>query len=145
MTTATTSLYDEVLLLIGVAETIDDAAKKKMIEDVQKNGLSPIMQKALQELFHAEAGRLTTEINEAQNAVQAITDLDEETELELDGGYEWLGEEYDKAAEEISMEHNAACSAEINALEKGLEGDKQVAENDEMANIRSMLKQDDTK
>lgn len=145
MTTATTSLYDEVLLLIGVAETIDDAAKKKMIEEIQKDGMSPVMQKALQELFHAEAGRLTSEINDAKDAVQAITDLDEETELELEGGYEWLGEEYDKAAEEIQMEHNAACSAEVNALEKGLEGDKQAVEKDEMANIRAMLKQDDAK
>lgn len=137
---AATSLYDELLLLIGVATTIDDTAKKAMISAIERGGLTPELLEQVTKLFHAEAGKLDGEVSNAEEALTLASDIGEEDEEANTPAFVWLGSEYEAATHEIEDALTASCRREVNAVDKDVEGEKRQFEQNDIEALRQSLK-----
>lgn len=135
-----TSLYDELLLLIGVATTIDDTAKKAMISAIEHGGLTPELLDQVTALFHTEASKLDEEMTNAQEAMQLAAAVGEEDEEANAPAFVWLGSEYEAATREIEDALTADCRREVNSVDKDVEGEKRNFEQNDIEALRQSLK-----
>ena len=113
----TATLYDEIIQLISVAESIDETTRKSMIEEVKRDGLSPAMQERIMALFAAELDGRAAEIAQAEGIIERAREVgsnaDSHTLLESQAVTAAFGRE----TEDITDNLEATCGKESKSVD----------------------------
>lgn len=141
MPTIETTLFDQILTLIQLAESIDDATKSAWKTEIETNGLSPEMQDNIMKLFQAEADRLGTEIEDAQSMMATVRTIADQEDTLNGSAYAKLQHEVEEDTTAIETEFTDLCRQEVKAVEGIEEGVKAESDQSEADAIRAMLAQ----
>ncbi len=136
----TTSLYDEVIRLIGATQNIDDATKASMIAEIQKDGISPSLQQKLVTIFQAEVENLGKEIDSAQNTLAGVIQVKANDESVIAPILANVTGEFAESSERLASETDSACLKEEKSIETAV-GDALKKRDDSAADdVRKSLK-----
>jgi ribosome-binding ATPase YchF (GTP1/OBG family) len=135
----TVSLYDALLDLIRISETIDDARKEQLISAIKHDGLNPELMQDVNNLLQNELNSLDQDISEKQELVQALENAARREKEDIAPAVAFVEEDYAKAAGQIADDFTQFCDKEERTVDKDVETHTKKGEVSEMDAIRSFL------
>jgi len=112
----TTSLYDEIITLIGTADSIDVDARLSMIQEIRTEGITPAMQERIMALFNTEFEGLGAGIDRAQSIIEKAMVIRGESDAATLPESKNVQAEFSGAADAVTNYLEIACSREAKTV-----------------------------
>ena len=136
----TTNLYDEVVNLIGNANSIDMDTRLSMIQEIRTEGMSPAMQERIMELFRTESGDLGAAIEQAQGVIEKTIQLKGESDAATLSDSLAIEAAFSGAVTTVANELESVCAREAKTVDAAVGSALEQRDSDAADAVRQSLK-----